>query len=141
MESVYSINLMKYPTIFIKFFLSIHIYSIDRIDLPNGISKSLKYVLCRLIEKIHKSMLLIIFFYKWKFDQFTGTEMLAPRSGETTELKSICVFVARYYFPCLPYCISLSLSHTVALLIYPFCCHLTTSQIRLELKVKKGNIR
>ena len=56
-----------------------------------------------------------------------GTEMLASRSGETMELKSIVVLVVTYCSLCLSCDISLSLSHTIALFVYEqdTCCHLS----------------
>ena len=55
--------------------------------------------------------------------------MLASRSGETVELKSIAVSVAHSSSPCLPRGICLSLSHVVPLLVYEQArrCHLAAA--------------
>ena len=55
------------------------------------------------------------------------TEMLASPSGETVELKSIALLVVTCRSLCLARNKSLSLSHTIALFVYEWCCHLRPS--------------
>ena len=55
-----------------------------------------------------------MFFANKKFGTFTDRKMLAPRSGEATELIAIAIICA----PCLSRNIYLSSSHTIALLVY-----------------------
>ena len=51
--------------------------------------------------------------------------MLAPRSGETMELKYMVIFVTHYCAPCLLHDINLSLSRAIALFVLQRCRHLS----------------
>lgn len=95
--------------------------------VPNGTRKeSWWFNFDNKIAKLHRLIVLIKFFSKWKFNRLMDFKILAPRSDRTVELIYISVLLAHKCLPCLLDNIYLSFLHIIVLLVYEKskCCHL-----------------